>query len=183
MRVPVSVTRSAVMPSRAPSLFTRSRNAGGKAYSRPQSRPTFIAVPSHAVGAGRLFDTRARLVHDRADHGRQIARLAKDAKLPVGARALGENRPDVLHLAPAAQLVDDVVDNGEQLDRQIAHRHLAPFAEVDQLAVETPPGGAPLVLLDQAAVIDAEAEILRPQPVELHHDRLRERGDGDGRPR
>src|ERR1700730_8818602 len=42
MRVPPSFTNSAVTPSFAPKVFTRSMNAGGKLNSRPHNRPTFF---------------------------------------------------------------------------------------------------------------------------------------------
>src|SRR5438034_8782513 len=42
MRVPPSFTNSAATPSFLPSSFTRTINAGGKLYSRPQRRPIFF---------------------------------------------------------------------------------------------------------------------------------------------
>jgi hypothetical protein len=44
MRVPPSFTNSAVTPSFAPKVFTRSMNAGGKLNSRPHNSPTFFIV-------------------------------------------------------------------------------------------------------------------------------------------
>src|SRR5213075_2569121 len=97
-----------------PSSLTRSRNAGGNAYSRPQSSPTFMAS-SHVVGARRLLDAVARLVDEHLHHGAQIAGTAVDVELPIGARAFGENRSHVFDLAPAVQLVDHVVHEREEL--------------------------------------------------------------------
>src|ERR1700732_3175996 len=44
MRVPPSFTNSAVTPSFAPKVLTRSINAGGKLNSRPHNSPTFFIV-------------------------------------------------------------------------------------------------------------------------------------------
>src|SRR5215471_21604128 len=106
MRVPVSVTISALTPSGLPTSFTRSMNAGGKENSRPHSRPTFIGAPSRPggegvvaldmVGARRLVDAVARFRDDRLDDGTEVSFLCVDAQLPIGARAVGENRPHVL---------------------------------------------------------------------------------------
>src|SRR5712692_2169378 len=122
MAVPPSFTSSAVIPSGAPIAFTRSRNAGGKLCSRPQSKPIFMS---------RFLDD---VPHDLA----QVAGPAVHGKLAVGARPFLENRPHVLHRRPAAEIIDDVVDEVEHLERQVAHRHLGAPAEVDQLPVEAP---------------------------------------------
>src|SRR5256885_6478386 len=123
MRVPVSFTSSAVTPCGFPNLFTRSRNAGGNAYSRPQSRPTFIAVSSHVVGARRLLDAVARFVDDRLDDAPQIAGLSINSELPIRARAVGEDRAHVVDFAAASELVDHIVHKREELERELAHRH------------------------------------------------------------
>src|SRR5947208_6427555 len=120
MRVPVSFTSSAVTPCGFPNLFTRSRNAGGNAYSRPQSRPTFIAFSSHVVGARRLLDAVARFLDDRLHHASQIAGLSIHGELSIRARAVGDDRAHVLHLAAAAELADHLVDKREQLERALA---------------------------------------------------------------
>src|SRR5215467_4335199 len=104
MRVPPSFTNSAATPSFLPSSFTRTMNAGGKLYSRPQRRPTFFicvllygtcgnfarAAPSIHRVRGRsawLGYAGARLGHQVAYYGFQIARLLIDSQLPVGACA------------------------------------------------------------------------------------------------
>src|SRR5207237_9724454 len=116
-----------------------------------------------------------RLAHDRLHHRFQIARFAIPRELAVGARTVPQNVTDVVDLAPAVELVDDVVDELEQLQRQVAHRNLLPSAEVDQLPVETPARRPPFVLLEEAPVIEAEAEIPPPKLVQLDDHRLRER--------
>src|SRR5207244_162194 len=131
------------------------------------------------VGARRLLDAVARFVDDRLDDAPQIAGLSIDGELPIRARAVGEDRADILNLAAAPELVDDIVDKREELERELAHRHLGAAAEVDQLAVEAPARRTPFVLLDQAAVIHAKSEIARPQLIQLDDDRLGERGDGN----
>src|SRR5437773_10358672 len=143
---------SALMPSGRPTSLTRSMNAGGNAYSRPHNRPTFIARVSDVVRARRLVDAGARFGDDRLDDGTEIPFLFVNAQLPIGAGAVGENRPHVRHLAPAPQLVDHIVDELEELECEIAHRHFGAAAEVDQLAIDAVPRGAPFALLDQAAV-------------------------------
>src|SRR5437016_2043722 len=103
MRVPVSFTSSAVTPCGPPNLFTRSRKAGGNAYSRPHSRPTFMAFSSHVIGARRLLDAVARFVDDCLDDAPQIACLSIHGELSIRARAVGEDRAHVVDLAAAAE--------------------------------------------------------------------------------
>src|SRR5207244_10605681 len=67
------------------------------------------------VGARRLLDAVARFVDDRLDDAPQIAGLSIDGELPIRARAVGEDRADVLNLAAAPELVDDIVDKREEL--------------------------------------------------------------------
>src|SRR5438105_1888097 len=198
MRVPASVTNSAVMPCGRPNRLTRSRKAGGNENSRPHNSPTLAVMGvaaflpfrrpafvsgSYLVGPRRLLDALARFLDDRLHDGAQIARVAVHVHLTLGAGAVGENPLHVFDLAPAPQIADDVVDELEQLEREIAHRHLAPLAEVDQLAVDPPARGAPFVLLDERAVVAAEAEVPLAEPVQLHDDRLRERRDRNRRAR
>src|SRR3954468_8044753 len=189
--VRVSDSSSAVMPCARPSVLTRSRNAGGNEYSRPHNSPIFIGTnprsanpqssairnpqSSDAVRLRRLFDAFARFIDQRAHDGAQVAGVAIHLHLPFGARPVAENLAHVLDLAPAAELVDDIVDEFEQLERQFPHRHFAPLAEVNQLAVEPPARGAPLVLFDQRAMIAPEPEIPETQAVQLDDDRLRQR--------
>src|SRR5256885_5632504 len=185
IRVPVSVTYSAVTPCLRPSVSTRSRNAGGKEYSRPYSSPTLtvMTVCSYLVGARRLLDALPRFLDDRLHDRAQVAGVPVHVHLALRARAVGQDLLHVLHLAPAPQIVHDIVDELDELEREIAHRHLAPLAEIDQLAIDPPARGAPLVLLDQRAMIAAEAEVALAEAKQLHDDRLRERGDRDRRAR
>src|SRR6266700_5512181 len=83
MRVPPSFTNSAATPSFLPSSFTRTINAGGKLYSRPQRRPTFFmfVLLSGASGAASLANASVhcvrrrspRLGHSGAGFGDQVA--------------------------------------------------------------------------------------------------------------
>src|SRR5688572_13440554 len=77
------------------------------------------------ISPGRLLDAGAGFIDDRSHHRPKVTSLPVDAQLPIGARPLREDRPDVLDLLAAPQLVDDVVDDLEQLDGEIAHRHFA----------------------------------------------------------
>src|SRR5215510_822568 len=115
MRVPASLTNSALMSCGRPARLTRSRKAGGNAYSRPQSNPTFMAASSHVIGASGLLHGVARFLDQRLDDAAQVARLPVHRELPIGARAVCQNRAHVLDLAPAPQIVHHVVDEGEQL--------------------------------------------------------------------
>ena len=78
---------------------------------------------------------------------------------------------DVVDLFARAELVDDVVDEFEEFEDQIADRDFLALAEVDQFPVEPIARGAPFVFADQRAPIDAEAEILAMQFVEFGGDR------------
>src|SRR4051812_42317126 len=108
MIVPASLTNSALMPWGLPSSLTRARKAGGNEYSRPHSRPTFIAVTSHVVGARRLLDAVAGFVDHRTHHRAQIAGFAVDAELPIGTGSVAEQRPHILHFRPAPEPVHHV---------------------------------------------------------------------------
>src|SRR3954454_6208862 len=154
-----------------------------RAETKTRARTASRLFWSYFVGAGRLLDALARLLDDRLDDRAQVAGVAVHVDLTLGARPVGENLLHVLHFAAAPEIVEHVVDELEEFEREIAHRHLAPLAEVDQLAVDAPPRSAPLVLFDQRPVVAAEPEIARPQPVQLDDDRLRERRDGDRRAR
>src|SRR6185436_17208537 len=88
-----------------------------------------------------------------------------------------------LGFPPAAEIIEHIVDELEQLEAELAHRDLAALAEVDQLAVDAPAGGAPLVLLDERTVVLAEAQVPEAQAIELDDDRLGDGGDGDRRAR
>src|SRR5439155_157377 len=72
-----------------------------------------------------LRHARQRLPREVVDHGVEVPGLLPDAQLPVRARALTHDRLEVGDLATRAELVDDVIDKLEELDREVAHRHLA----------------------------------------------------------
>src|SRR6267378_6242504 len=116
------------------------------------------------------------MLHD----GAQVAGLLKDAKLALGAGALVENGVNVFDGASAAQFVDDIVDEGEQLDGKVAHGHFGLLAEIDELAFDAVAGGAPLVFLDEGAAVDAKAHVAGVEAVELDDNGLGEGGDGYG---
>src|SRR6185503_4697360 len=132
-----------------------------------------VRATSNVVRLRRLVDGVTRFFDDRPHHRSQVSGLAKDLELPLRAGAVRQNLPDVLHLPPAAQIVQHIVDELEQLEAKLAHRNLAVLAEVDQLAVDAPARGAPLVLFDERAVISAEAQVTEAQAIELDDDGLR----------
>jgi len=80
----------------------------------------------------------------------------------------------------ASQVVDHVVDEGQQLGDQVDRRHLLLLAEVDQLAADAIARRPPFVLVEQQPAIEAKAQVLLDQPVELGHHRLDQRGERDG---
>src|SRR5258706_2538620 len=114
------------------------------------------------------------MLHD----GAQIAGLLVDAKLPLGAGAFVENRVNVFDGAAAAELVNDVVDEGKQLDGEIAHGHFSFLAEVDELAFDAVASGAPFIFFNEGAAINAKAHVARVEAMQLDDEGLGERGDG-----
>src|SRR5260370_40005991 len=121
IRVPPSFTNSAATPSFLPSSFTRTINAGGKLYSRPQRRPTFficvllpgtcrtaslVIVSIHSV-RGRsawLGHAGAGFRDQMAHHRFQVTRFLKDPQLPVRTRALFQDGVHIFDGAPPPQL-------------------------------------------------------------------------------
>src|SRR3989442_742834 len=194
MRVPPSFTNSAATPSFLPSSFTRTINAGGKLYSRPQRRPTFFifVLLSGASGAASLPSASVhgvrrrspRLGHSGAGFGDQVAHdglqvagFMEDAQLAVRARAFVHDRVDILNGAPAAQVVHDVVHEFEQFGNELAHGHFGFLAKVDEFSIDAVTRRAPLVFFDECAPVKAPTDVALVQAVELHNDRLGERGD------
>ena len=87
---------------------------------------------------------------------------------------------DVVDLVAAAEFVDDVVDEGEVFEDELARGDFLLFAEVDQLAVEAVADGAELVLHQQGAGVLAVVLVAGVEAPELAGGGLDERGDGDG---
>src|SRR5215467_13044839 len=125
MRVPPSFTNSATTPSFLPSSFTRTINAGGKLYSRPQRRPTFFiclllsgtcgtalcALASiHCVRgrSARLRHSATGLRNQMTHHGLQVTRLSINSQLPIRARAFLQDGVDVFDGTAASQVVHHV---------------------------------------------------------------------------
>src|SRR6516225_3200664 len=121
MRVPPSFTNSAATPSFLPSSLTRTINAGGKLYSRPQRRPTFficvllsatcgtasLAIASiHGVRgrSARLGHAGAGFSNQVTHHGFQITRLLKDAQLAVRTRTLFQDGMHIFDGAAAPEI-------------------------------------------------------------------------------
>src|SRR6266852_6107573 len=74
-------------------------------------------------GSARRGHASASFFHEMLDYRAQVAGVLIDAELALGAGAFIENGVYVFHGAAAAEVVDDVIDEGEQLDGQIAHRN------------------------------------------------------------
>src|SRR3989441_10003999 len=96
-----------------------------------------------------LRPARQRLPGEVVDHGVEVPRFLPYAQLPVRARALARDGLEVGDLASRTELGDDVIDELEELDREVAHRHLALDAEVDELRVHSAAHRPPLVLPGQ----------------------------------
>src|SRR6478735_2365594 len=111
----------------------------GSRLVRVRCRPHLRGCQGKA--ARRLF---ADVVHDLLE---VAAALLVDAELAVGARPVSKDPVYSLEdLAARAELVDDVVDERQHLDHELAERHLDLLAEVDELALDAVPARAPFVL-------------------------------------
>src|SRR5205823_1234416 len=97
-----------------------------------------------------------RLYAHRVDHGGELTRPLVDGDLPIGAGALFDDSSDVLAVFTRSEFVHHVVDELEPFFGEIAHRHLALLAPVDQLAGNSVSSGAPFVLRDQRRRVLAE---------------------------
>src|SRR6267142_3406089 len=127
-----------------------------------------------------LRNAHERLVRDLVDDRVEVAALRVRRDLTVGARALARDRLEIADLAPRSQRIDDVIDELQELDRELAHRDLLGLAEVDQLCIHAAAHRAPLVLLDELRRVLAEANVALAQHEELCADRLDQRGDAEG---
>src|SRR5216684_1270972 len=110
--------------------------------------------------------------------GAQIAGLLVDAKLAFGAGALVENGVHVLDGAAAAEVVDHVVDEGEQLDGKVAHGHFGLLAEIDELAFDAVASGTPFIFFNEGAAVNAKAHVAGVEAMQLDDEGLGERGNG-----
>src|SRR5271170_2561336 len=156
--VPPSFTNSAVMPSFLPSSFTLSMNAGGKLYSRPQSIPIFMVYDSFRMDAQQInFSLHTNRVMRRPARQRRTQLEAKHPR--ASPQRCGAPQPasrqSLCTRATAA--------------RRWCHAENSPE-----------PGPAPFVFFNQRAVVHAEAHVARVQPMQLHHDGLVQRREGDG---
>ena len=100
--------------------------------------------------------------------------------MPLGAGPFVKNGVDVFDRAAAAEIIHHVVDESQQLDGEIAHRDFRFLAEVDELAFDAVARGAPLVLFDEGAAVEAKAHVAGIEAVQLDDDGLGERSDGHG---
>ncbi len=94
------------------------------------------------------------------DYGFQAVGFAEDFELAIGAGSLFEHGVDVVDLVAAAEFVEDVVDEGQVLDDEFAHRDLDLFTEVDHLAVDAVADGAEFVLHEQSAGVLAIVDVV-----------------------
>src|SRR5688572_5934559 len=118
--------------------------------------------------------SRPRFFDDVPDDGLEISRLAEDRELPIGARPFSQHRVDVLDLFPAAQIVDDIVQELEEFECERPHRDFDSLSKVDELAVDAPPRRPPFVLFNQRSPIQPESEVVRVEAMQLDDNRLAE---------
>src|SRR5690242_17999793 len=107
------------------------------------------------------------LGYDVVDHGSRIVGLIVNRNLSIRTRAVPQALLAVVDLRPAAQLVHHVVDEFEQLVDQGHALDLLALAEVDQLAADAVARGAPFVLGEQQPAVQAEAQVLLDELVQL----------------
>src|SRR5438105_15938938 len=100
-----------------------------------------------------------RLRREQLDHRTSVAAVLQDLQLAVRAGPLRQDRVDVLDRLPRAQLIHDIVDELDELDRELSHRDLRLLAEVDQVAVDAIPNRSPFVLGDQSRHVLAKTEV------------------------
>src|SRR5260370_18842529 len=108
------------------------------------------------------------MLHD----GAQVASLLIDAKLALGAGAFVENGVNVFDGTAAAELVDHVVDKGEQLNGKVAHGHFGFLAEVDELAFDAVASGTPFILFNEGAAVNAKAHVASVAAMQLEEEGL-----------
>src|SRR6266566_2667498 len=155
-------------------------------YSMPPKRCGTAVTPGHEVAASRISSpglftgTSGRnggLRGEELDDSPRVAAVFQHAELPVGARSLRQDRVHILDRLSRAKLVDDVVHELEQLEREVAHRHLGLLAEVDQLAIDPVADRPPLVLGDQSRHVLAKTEVARAKNEQLGAYRLHQSGE------
>src|SRR5260370_40034752 len=96
---------------------------------------------------GRLLDAFHGFGYQLIDNRVQIAGPFKGFQLAISAGAAFKNLVNIFKLLAASEIVNHIVNEGEQFENQITHRHFDLLAEVDELAIQTPPNGSPFVLL------------------------------------
>ena len=101
-------------------------------------------------------------------------------QLPIGAGAFAQEsarRARSRAGIPSSSI--SLVDELEELVHETARLHFRFAPEIDQLAVQPVARRAPAVLIDHAAAIDAEAQVLLLQFVQPHDDGLDDRRHRD----
>src|SRR5687768_6441698 len=149
------------------------RRSGVRTRGRDARRPGSGSIEDELGDAGHRL--RGEVVDDRVE----MPRRGEDLQLAVRAGALVRDDLDVLDLPARAEGVDDVVDEFQELDRELLHWHLGLLAEVDEARGHAPAHRAPLVLLDELRDVAAEAEVAVAEHEQLRADRLRERRDAE----
>src|SRR5207245_7926087 len=108
-----------------------------------------------------------------------IAACHQHLQLAVRAAPTRQYRVDVLDRLPRAQLIHDIVDELDDLDRELSHRDLRLLAEVDQVAVDAIPNRSPFVLGDQSRHVLAKTEVACAELQQLGADGLHQGGEAD----
>src|SRR5437899_6586515 len=86
----------------------------------------------------------------------------------------------MLNLFSRAEIVKHILNKLKQFANQITYWNFLLLAKIDHLAVQAVTHRAPLVLLNQHAPVQSEAEVLFNQLIELGNDCLKQGSDGHG---
>src|SRR4051812_8072869 len=134
--------------------------SGGLAAKSDGAIPFTCGLPSGVAGNDVGAHPLRRLADDLVDDRPEVSGPVVHGKLAVGAGAASHDLEGVLHFAPTAELVHDVVDEPLQhLRNQFASRQLLRLAEVDELAIQSEAHGPPLILVHQGRRVQSEGEV------------------------
>src|SRR5258708_591344 len=135
-------------------------------------------LPDRCIHAQPLYC----LLHQKLRHRVDTAGSLIDGNLAVCPRSLGIIKQDaqVVDLAPAAQVIQHIIHEVQQLPNSIAHAEATALYEVDELRIQTMTYYAPLILIDEIARQHMRRHPALMQPCQFCNECLAERCNGDG---